>query len=75
MTGTFLHYGPCSGKQCGGLRPTSLRGPVTTSTGECFHPSALPLLTRSCLLLEYLMDVIHFAKSLEERDEIEEFGV
>lgn len=57
------------------LRPTSLRGPVETAAADGFQPSILPLLTWSPLLLEKIIDVVYFAKSFKERDEIQELGV
>lgn len=38
-------------------------------------PGAMDLLTRSLPLLEHVVDVVHLAQALEERDEVQEFSV
>ena len=53
---------------------TSLHGPLTIVAGDFLHLGILPLLARS-LRLKNIVDVIHFAKSFKEGDEIEELGV
>lgn len=54
---------------------TSLRGPVITAAGANYPAGFLFVLACSPLLLEDIIDVVHFAKSLKEGDEIQELSV